>query len=135
MGRTRWHRPGKTSIIFYRSSIQPLPQDRRVAEPAIRKQRIVRNKAGLRPARTQIEAMAVFTRHGIEHQKPAAAPAGLFLRLRHQGGADAVAAKRAMHQELLDIGPMRLVGRRITVPTILPSSRAASSTVSPAATE
>jgi hypothetical protein len=47
----------------------------------------------LRPAFTQIEAVAVFARHGIENKKPAAALPGFFLDLRHQCCADAVAAR------------------------------------------
>jgi hypothetical protein len=40
-------------------------------------------------------------------------PPGFFLHLRHQDGTDAVATHRAMHQQFLDIGAMRLIGRRI----------------------
>ena len=50
---------------------------------------------------------------GIEHEKPAAMPPGFFFHLRHQESADAAAARGAMHQHLLDVGAVGLVGRRI----------------------
>ncbi|MEA2920227.1 MAG: hypothetical protein QOF07_190 [Bradyrhizobium sp.] len=57
--------------------------------------------------------MAIFFRHRVQHQKPAATAPGFLLGPRHQRRADAVTARGAMHQELLDIGAVRLVGRRI----------------------
>src|SRR5664280_2967990 len=87
-----------------RSWFEPFPHDGGVAKPAVRKQRIIRDDPGLRPTRTDVEAVAVFVRYGVEHEKPASTPPGFLLHLRHQGGANAVAASRAMHQHFLDVG-------------------------------
>jgi hypothetical protein len=57
--------------------------------------------------------MSAFARHGIKHQQPAAAPSRLLFDRRHQGSANATPPRGTVHQHFLDVGAMRLIGRRV----------------------
>ena len=55
----------------------------------------------------------VLAGHGVQHQQPAAMAPRFLLNPRHQRRCNAAAARGAMHQCFLDVGAMRLIGRRI----------------------
>src|ERR1043165_4970574 len=107
-GIARQHVPG--SAAANRSN--PLPEKRRVAETAAGPHRVVRHDADALPAAALVQPFGVAAR-GIEHQQCAPARLRLSLRAFHQSRAEAVLARRAMHQQLLDVAAMRLVWRHV----------------------
>ncbi len=87
-----------------------LVEDDRVTRSAVGIERVVRNHADPLPSRRRIQLLAGIPTHRIERKQRKPRYAGACLDRLHQGSSDSLPARPPMHEELGDIGAMRLIG-------------------------
>lgn len=87
-------------------------EDHRLMEAAaIGVDRKVRNGAGFRPAELSVEILRLAAAARVEHKQPESGAAGLFFDSLHELHTDSIASGSTMHDQLGDVGAMRLIRR------------------------
>ena len=86
-----------------------LVEKHRVAVPAVRREREVRDDADLRPAEAAVQRLGRGPLARVEHQQREAVRRSSGFQISHQCPGQPPAARPSMHQELRDVSPMGLI--------------------------